>query len=177
MIINHEDALRGTFQRKVYKNLGSKRLQSNERQFDANYTISTKKKTQNCVSASLQLHLYPLRPNSLKLFIISYPSHQHLDAHSDCSPHSWPRWWHCLSFRPPFAYNHSCFIITLFDKAFAFFLRSAWSSSRGDVNCTGFARAMYQTWWEHTRKLKHGNNSNSLTSVKMTLSSAKTTSH
>lgn len=37
--------------------------------------------------------------------------------------------------------------------------------------------AMYQTWWEYTRKLKHGNNSNSLTSVKMTLSSAKTTSH
>lgn len=122
MIINHEDVRKG---RVLFKGRSIKTWA----QRDSNATRGNlmqitqyqQKKNPNCVSASLQLHLYPFRPNSLKLFIISYPSHQHLAAHSDCSPHSWPRWWHCLSFRPPFACNHSCFIITLFDKPFVFF--------------------------------------------------------
>lgn len=80
--------------------------------------------------------LFPTHPlrcrtaqtNSLKLFIISYPSHHCLATRPDCSPHSWPRWWHCLSFRPPFTYNQ------LFYHNFAWqtvcvFLLSAWRSA------------------------------------------------
>lgn len=100
---------------------------------------------------------YPLRcrtaqTNSLKLFIISYTSRRRLAARPDCSPHSWPRWWHCLSFRPPFAYNQ-LFYHNFVWQTVCVFLRSAWLSDETWTapDYEGNASAM---WWEYTWKVK-----------------------
>lgn len=111
--------------------------------------------------------LYPIHPlrcrtaqtNSLKLFIISYPSHHRLAVRPDCSPHSWPWWWHSLSFRPPFAFDQ-LFYHNFVWQTVCVFLSSAWRSPEETWTAAdneGNASAM---WWEYTRKVKDGNDSN-----------------
>lgn len=70
----------------------------------------------------------------------------------------------------------SCFIITLFDKPFVFFYVPLGVLLRRHEPHTHYESNASAMWWEGPQKVKHGNDSNQRTSVKMTLSS-NTTSH
>lgn len=98
-----------------------------------------------------------IQNNSLKLFIISYPSHHRLAARPDCSPHSWPRWWHCLSFRPPFPYDQ-LFYHHFVWQTVCVFLRSAWRAPEETWTTPDYEGNASAMWWEDTWKARHDSN-------------------
>lgn len=176
VIINHKDALKGKWERSK-KEIGTLKQQK---------AIWCKwkeiKPTQNCVQASLQLHLYPLRCGSAQAKQLTALYHQ-LPFPSTLGRSLWllasqlaPMMTlfilqATLPLQPQLFYHNFVW------QTICVFLGSARLFSRGDTNCTRpWGQCIRHVMRIHS-KLKHGNNSNSLTSVKMTLSSANKTSH
>lgn len=180
MIINHKDTLRGGL---LFKEQSKKNKIGTLKQQKAIWCKWKEiKTTQNCVPASLQLHLYPLRCGSAQAKQLKALYHQ-LPFPSTFGRSLWllasqlaPMMTlfilqATLPLQPQLFYHNFVW------QTICVFLGSARWFSRGDMNCTrSWGQCIRHVMWIHS-KLKHGNNSNSLTSVKVTLSSANKTSH